>query len=54
MNIFLFSFALTFSGGKFFKLDDNSHSTKHFTPEELPSNMEEVNAAERSTTLINR
>ena len=42
-------------GGQSFRLNDNTSSNgKLFAPEDLPSNMEEVNAAEMSTTIVDR
>ena len=41
-------------GGQYFRLNDNANNSKQFSPQDLPSNMEEVNAAEKSTTYVDR
>lgn len=42
------------AGGQYFRLNDNANNSKQFSPQDLPSNMEEVNAAEKSTTYVDR
>ena len=42
-------------GGQYFRINDSTNiSQQKFAPQELPSNMEEVDAAQKSTTFVDR
>jgi len=42
------------AGGQYFRVNDNTTNSRQSHPQDLPSNIEEVNAAEKSTKFVDR